>query len=709
MSDKSMTARASGGNEPNEAHLWVCSGKNVGRRYRVDNAPRILGRAHGCDIVVEDERASQRHAQLQLIDGGHVIEDLGSTNGTYVNNQRVHKTGLKDGDLVQVGETIFEYLSSGDQNFASAATATDHVPRQLQEGAQQMIRRARDDRSPPPGNNLPVPMSQVHRHDGGQPHVSHPPAPYSPGGGQLGGQYGGHYAGQYQAPEAGYESSADVVSILARISHVVRAFLPYWPIAVAFTFVGVMLGALHFKVYPPPNTANFEIVVNPTGVGGLGPETGNIEIFKDLEPRFRGFPIIERALEKLTGKKPTPLEVTLLSHRVNFYRIGQFNSNMYGGNVEVGTGDFAVRYLRTHLNLFLEQEIDIALRKVKAQVGFFNSEIENASKALEEAEERLVAYKRRHPDALPAQVNSQYTAYVSLQQQLRALEQNISSAQASLRENQKQLSSMQRYLPQTVITESQFKKQLDDITRKLIDARAAGKGDRHPDVIKLKQRQAELQNRERNSGGPRSSGTLSLNQSYVALDQAARQQKAQLKALRQQKLDVEAQLARQQKVLDGLPKAQAEYEEIVKVYDDARKHRAALLSRLRAAELQLDQQRAVADAQYQVVSAPRIVIGSLSKARQTRLALGGVGGLFVAFLLATALVLRSKRLNFGFILGREIDLSVLFQDPPAAAPAGAHPPASGPSGGLGAPQAPPVAGSLPAPRQPPPQNRDPYQ
>lgn len=68
-----------------------------------------IGRAAACDITLDDTYASQVHARLSVTAAGAVIEDLGSTNGTYHNRQRlVAPALLAPGDVVQIGSTIME-------------------------------------------------------------------------------------------------------------------------------------------------------------------------------------------------------------------------------------------------------------------------------------------------------------------------------------------------------------------------------------------------------------------------------------------------------------------------------------------------------------------------------------------------------------------------------------------------------------------------
>jgi pSer/pThr/pTyr-binding forkhead associated (FHA) protein len=68
-----------------------------------------LGRAAGCGVRVEDSYTSSLHARLFRRNGTLWVEDLGSTNGTWVNAERIGTTAkLGKGDLLQVGGTVFE-------------------------------------------------------------------------------------------------------------------------------------------------------------------------------------------------------------------------------------------------------------------------------------------------------------------------------------------------------------------------------------------------------------------------------------------------------------------------------------------------------------------------------------------------------------------------------------------------------------------------
>jgi hypothetical protein len=73
-------------------------------------APRaVVGRLAGCDICLPDHNVSRQHAAFVYEDGSWRIEDLGSTNGTFVNGARVAASLLADGDTIEVGATRLVY------------------------------------------------------------------------------------------------------------------------------------------------------------------------------------------------------------------------------------------------------------------------------------------------------------------------------------------------------------------------------------------------------------------------------------------------------------------------------------------------------------------------------------------------------------------------------------------------------------------------
>jgi FHA domain len=64
----------------------------------------IIGRHHSCDVVLTDPTVSRRHARLVFRDGGWIVQDLESTNGTRVNGQHVGRCRIRPGDQLALGD-----------------------------------------------------------------------------------------------------------------------------------------------------------------------------------------------------------------------------------------------------------------------------------------------------------------------------------------------------------------------------------------------------------------------------------------------------------------------------------------------------------------------------------------------------------------------------------------------------------------------------
>jgi len=104
-------AAAPTGRAARRARLVLRVAEPEGERGRVYELPEevTVGRAPGCGVRVDDSYTSSIHARVFRRDGTVWVEDLGSTNGTWLNGERLSAPAKVDrGDLVQVGGTVFE-------------------------------------------------------------------------------------------------------------------------------------------------------------------------------------------------------------------------------------------------------------------------------------------------------------------------------------------------------------------------------------------------------------------------------------------------------------------------------------------------------------------------------------------------------------------------------------------------------------------------
>ncbi len=107
--------------ENNEPYLIVLNGTNVGEMFRVGKDEVVIGRSKKADIVLLDDGISRQHCRIVKLPGGEAfIEDLDSTNGTYINGTQIKSHILKDGDKIQVGSTTilkFSYHDALEEEF----------------------------------------------------------------------------------------------------------------------------------------------------------------------------------------------------------------------------------------------------------------------------------------------------------------------------------------------------------------------------------------------------------------------------------------------------------------------------------------------------------------------------------------------------------------------------------------------------------------
>jgi pSer/pThr/pTyr-binding forkhead associated (FHA) protein len=80
----------------------------IGRTFYLDKPVVSIGRLMANDICLEDPFVSRHHCVIRNEDGHYVIEDLNSTNGTYVNGERINAYSLAEDDLIRIGASRFE-------------------------------------------------------------------------------------------------------------------------------------------------------------------------------------------------------------------------------------------------------------------------------------------------------------------------------------------------------------------------------------------------------------------------------------------------------------------------------------------------------------------------------------------------------------------------------------------------------------------------
>lgn len=97
-----------------QPQLFVLSGAPLGRRVVLGEKPVLIGRGTGCQLLLETDSVSRQHARVEKRATGYVLVDLGSTNGSFVNEVRIVEHELRDGDQIKIGKAHLKYVAGGN-------------------------------------------------------------------------------------------------------------------------------------------------------------------------------------------------------------------------------------------------------------------------------------------------------------------------------------------------------------------------------------------------------------------------------------------------------------------------------------------------------------------------------------------------------------------------------------------------------------------
>jgi pSer/pThr/pTyr-binding forkhead associated (FHA) protein len=97
------------------AKLVLSFGDKIIKEYELERGSITIGRDEENDIHIDNPAASNRHAKILTILDESFIEDLDSTNGTYINGKKITGHSLKDGDSIFIGEHELDYINSTQQ------------------------------------------------------------------------------------------------------------------------------------------------------------------------------------------------------------------------------------------------------------------------------------------------------------------------------------------------------------------------------------------------------------------------------------------------------------------------------------------------------------------------------------------------------------------------------------------------------------------
>jgi two-component system NtrC family sensor kinase len=119
--------------------LFVIRGIDQGSRFELDGPTIRIGREASNNIQLHDTEVSRHHAEIRRLDDAITISDANSSNGTYVNGQRIKQCRLNSGDQLQMGSTLMLYTAPSEENKEDLAKAVKIGPTQEEDEGSHIV------------------------------------------------------------------------------------------------------------------------------------------------------------------------------------------------------------------------------------------------------------------------------------------------------------------------------------------------------------------------------------------------------------------------------------------------------------------------------------------------------------------------------------------------------------------------------------------
>lgn len=586
---------------PGGSFLLVVAGESAGKLFPLSKPELVIGRSPNADIRINEKAVSHNHARLSMDNGVCTLRDLESTNGTFVNNELIAgSVRLRGGDAVGVGSTTFTYL-------AGAETTSD-----------QTI-QLRGQSQPPPGNNFIDAMRA-------QPSLP-PTYPHT----------------QAQAVPLARHSEDESISL----TDVLRKVHAYWVytkrygwLVLTCTCFGIGAGILQTRMSPPPGSAWFEMTLISQGSSNpMNREGESAQFFVSAESAFRSLPLIKKTMQDLGVPNLSDKAASYIQSELTFERQG-FQTQLWRGEYRDVTAVRAGEFLKKHLDVYLETEIDKTLKVIRTSTEFLGNQLVDARKELKSSEAKLLQFRDEHPEAIPkdAVLPNPLKATIAVATTVAG---QLAQTNAEIATIKGQLSRGTSLVRGQLEKSKRFEDQALAARGKIAEAKSRGLTDQHPDVQRLKIEEANYQR-------------LAAQTAQQEASEVERQVDAESLALKEKLAALQAQQARLQQQLgqankkvndariESLPELQARYQDLSRDYEAKKKKHDTLFADLEAKKLQLEMERASGRAHYDIITPPTAEEPSMTGTMIKRAGLGGFVGLVLALFAAAVLELRQR-------------------------------------------------------------------
>ena len=590
--------------ENTTAFLLAVNGSQPGRVYPVNRNTMILGRADSADIRIAHPSVSSEHARIINGSLGFEIEDLGSTNGTYLGNERVTRARLQSGDRIVLGTVEFSFLVDKAQDATVAL-----LPPGARVSANNML--------------APIIVGPAHQYPN-QYHQARPPMP-SP-----------RIAQSEEAPS--------LEEIAGKVITGYRFLRPYARLIAVLSIGGLVAGAGTALVLPPAPAAMTEIRLqpaqkaNPVDQSWRPPEENPVQFFAQAERSFTHPSLVATTLKKLQGAasqgdgdEPDPGKVGSIAGRLKLEAIGD---RMYRATYQealVGRGrPDPVEFLDAHIKNYKDSEIEKALQVFIEEASFLKTKWTDSAADLKKINEEVAQFQTQNADNLPEtslQANASRFQLDSRRGELRA---RIARLEGEVAADARQIDA-DTSIAQTRFQASQaYRDQLAKLNSELAAYQAKGLGDLSIEISKTKAEIAKVEQLiQQEMSKQTSEADRSANAGYAGQQNRMEMSKAALTSARRELKEVETSLAQLNKLVVKMPEVAAKLDDLRRNQESTKKLHDQLFDQYSKATIQIDQERLAARSRLEVMTAPFLMEPTVVKSFGIRGAIGLVLGLFL--------------------------------------------------------------------------------
>lgn len=566
------------------AFLVGLSGRHAGKLFRIKEGESILGRSSGALVTLDEKAVSLRHAQLVFHAGQCVLMDLGSTNGTYVNDIRVTEAvELHAGDVIRLGKSVLGFLTDAED----------------QEQHTRALARV-------PISNL-VPASG-HGHSVAQRSVTLAPSLV--------------VAAPAPAPNP-------LDNVLDKLELGKRFLKAYWRGMALGAALGALLGASTIFIRPPLATASFIIALkhqrDDAPVGGQRFVTQGASYFRHAEANFLNTELV-RSTMKLLGM-PTPPSVLPVVKSLKF---DQFGEGVYRGEFVHADPAQAERFLAVHLQNYLEEEINKSIKVLGSEVALLRKQYQDNERVLRDTEAKLKVFKEKHLQGMPENAAGQLASRAQLQTRAVELQAAVERYGQELAFSRKQHAQGDAIVATRVDRSQSHSAALASTRQKLATLRSRSLTDAHPEVQALLKEERELASLEANAVSAETTEVeRRANREYSAQQSRIGELEVLVSSSKTELGLVAGRLAEIDKVSAMMPAVEAEFSELSRTLSASQNLHQHLYEQLKAKELKLEFDRASVAGRYELLEPLNVEPVAPAQTAVKRAILGTGAGLFL--------------------------------------------------------------------------------